>query len=67
MKISTKVECGIIALVDIAVNSAKGEVVKVAAISERNNRYSLTSDRAISSTVSRVQAADMFLHVPPQR
>ncbi|MBQ6169917.1 MULTISPECIES: Rrf2 family transcriptional regulator [Ruminococcus] len=37
MKISTKVECGIIALVDIAVNSAKGEVVKVAAISERNN------------------------------
>ena len=37
MKISTKVECGIIALVDIAVNSAKVEVVKVAAISERNN------------------------------
>ena len=37
MKISTKVECGIIALVDIAVNSAKGDVVKDAAISERNN------------------------------
>ena len=37
MKISAKVECGIIALVDIAVNSADGNIVKVASISKRNN------------------------------
>lgn len=37
MKISTKVECGIIALIDIAVNSRDGGIVKVASISERNN------------------------------
>lgn len=37
MKISTKVECGIIALMDIAVNSENGNVVKVASISKRNN------------------------------
>lgn len=37
MKISTKVECGIIALVDIGVNSSGGNIVKVASISQRNN------------------------------
>lgn len=37
MKISTKVECGIIALVDISINSGGGKIVKVASISERNN------------------------------
>ena len=37
MKISTKVECGIIALVDISINSVGGRIVKVASISERNN------------------------------
>ena len=37
MKISAKVECGIIALVYIAVNSADGNIVKVASISKRNN------------------------------
>jgi len=37
MKISTKVECGIIALIDIALNSSEGNVVKVAAISQRHN------------------------------
>lgn len=37
MKISTKVECGIIALMDIAVNSENGNIVKVASISKRNN------------------------------
>ena len=36
MKISTKVECGIIALMDIAINSENGNVVKVASISKRN-------------------------------
>ena len=37
MKISTKVECGIIALMDIALNSENGNIVKVASISKRNN------------------------------
>ena len=37
MKVSTKVECGIIALIDIAVNSADGKIVKVNEISKRNN------------------------------
>ena len=37
MKISTKIECGIIALIDIALNSDKDSVVKVNAISTRNN------------------------------
>lgn len=40
MRVSSKVECGIIALVDIAVNSWSGNVesiVKVNAISQRNN------------------------------
>jgi Rrf2 family protein len=35
MKISTKVEYGIVALIDIAINSANGEVVTVISISER--------------------------------
>lgn len=35
MKVSAKVECGIIALMDIAINSAGGEVVKVINISKR--------------------------------
>jgi DNA-binding IscR family transcriptional regulator len=39
MKISTKVECGIIAIMDIALNSENGNVVKVASISKRNNCY----------------------------
>ncbi len=37
MKISTKVECGIIALIDIAVKSEIEPVVKINAISKRNN------------------------------
>lgn len=37
MKISTKVECGIIALIDIAINSHEGSVVKINAISKRRN------------------------------
>lgn len=37
MKISTKVECGIIALIDIAVNSDNDSVVKINEISKRNN------------------------------
>ena len=37
MKVSTKVECGIIALIDIAVNSQYERVVKVNAIADRND------------------------------
>lgn len=37
MKISAKVECGIIALIDIAFNSANGEIVTVSSISKRHN------------------------------
>ena len=37
MKVSTQVECGIIALIDIALNSEGGCVVKVNNISQRNN------------------------------
>ena len=37
MKISTKVECGIIALIDIALYAKGGDFVKVNAISKRNN------------------------------
>jgi len=37
MKISTKVECGIIALIDICINSGKNEVVTVVNISKRQN------------------------------
>ncbi len=37
MKISTKVECGIIALIDIAVKSDIEPVVKINSISRRNN------------------------------
>ena len=37
MKISTKVECGIIALIDIALNSQNGSVVTVSTISKRSN------------------------------
>ena len=37
MKISTKVECGIIALIDIAIRSEYENVVKINAIAERNN------------------------------
>ncbi|MCI5752299.1 MAG: Rrf2 family transcriptional regulator [Oscillospiraceae bacterium] len=37
MRISTKVECGIIALIDIAINSADGEIVTVSSIAERHN------------------------------
>lgn len=35
MKISSKVECGIIALVDIAINSSDGAAVSIAGISSR--------------------------------
>ncbi len=35
MKISTRVECGIIALIDIAVNSENGRAVSIAGISAR--------------------------------
>lgn len=37
MKISTRVECGIIALIDIAINSEDGKVVSAAGISMRQN------------------------------
>lgn len=37
MRVSTKVEFGIIALVDIAVNSANGEIVTVNSIAKRQN------------------------------
>lgn len=37
MKISTKVECGIIAITDIAMNSKNGETVTVYSISSRRN------------------------------
>lgn len=37
MKISSKVECGIIALVDIAINSNDGQVVSIADIAARQN------------------------------
>ena len=37
MKISTKVECGIIALIDIALNSEEGKAVSIAGISERQD------------------------------
>lgn len=37
MKISSKVQCGIIALIDIAVNSAGGNAVTVYSIAERQN------------------------------
>lgn len=35
MKISTKVECGIIAIADIAMNSENGETVTVYSVAER--------------------------------
>ncbi|WP_295067345.1 Rrf2 family transcriptional regulator [Ruminococcus sp.] len=37
MRVSSKVECGIIALVDIAVNSRNNNIVKLNAVSKRNN------------------------------
>ncbi len=37
MRVSTKVEFGIIALVDIAVNSSNGEIVTVNSIAKRHN------------------------------
>lgn len=37
MKISTRVEYGIIALLDIAINSENGKAVSIAGISERQN------------------------------
>lgn len=37
MKISTRVECGIIALIDIDINSRNGEAVTVSNISSRQN------------------------------
>lgn len=37
MKISAKVECGIIALVDIAINSESGKAVSITGISARQN------------------------------
>ncbi len=37
MKVSTKVEFGIIALADIAINSNNGKAVSIAGISERHN------------------------------
>ena len=37
MRVSTKVECGIIALIDIAVNSRSNNIVKLNAVSKRNN------------------------------
>ncbi|EWM54770.1 RrF2 family transcriptional regulator [Ruminococcus flavefaciens] len=37
MRVSSKVECGIIALIDIAVNSQGNNIVKLNAVSRRNN------------------------------
>ena len=37
MKVSSKVECGIIALIDIAVNSQDNNIVKLNSVSRRNN------------------------------
>jgi Rrf2 family protein len=37
MKISTRVECGIVALVDIAINSENGTAISTVGISERQN------------------------------
>ena len=37
MRVSSKVECGIIALVEIAVNSRNNNIVKLNAVSRRNN------------------------------
>lgn len=37
MKISTKVECGIVAIIDIAINSQNGSVISTVGISERQN------------------------------
>lgn len=37
MRVSSKVECGIIALIDIAVNSLNNSIVKLNAVSRRNN------------------------------
>lgn len=37
MRVSSKVECGIIALIDIAVNSQGNSIVKLNAVSRRNN------------------------------
>ncbi|MCR5601007.1 MAG: Rrf2 family transcriptional regulator [Ruminococcus sp.] len=37
MRVSSKVECGIIALIDIAVNSKGNNIVKLNAVSKRNN------------------------------
>ena len=37
MRVSSKVECGIITLIDIAVNSRNNNIVKLNAVSKRNN------------------------------
>ena len=37
MRISSKVECGIIALIDIAINSRNNNIVKLNSVSKRNN------------------------------
>lgn len=37
MRVSSKVECGIIALIDIAINSNTDNIVKLNAVSKRNN------------------------------
>ncbi|MBR1863793.1 MAG: Rrf2 family transcriptional regulator [Ruminococcus sp.] len=37
MKISSKLECGIVALIDIAINSQHGKTVSIAGISKRQN------------------------------
>jgi Rrf2 family protein len=37
MRVSSKVECGIIALIDIAVNSRNNSIVTLNAVSKRNN------------------------------
>ena len=45
MKISTKVECGIIAIADIAMNSKNGETVTVYSVAEKYLEQVLTSLR----------------------
>lgn len=49
MKISTKVECGIIAIADIAINSADGETVTVYSVAERRGISGKYLEQVLSS------------------
>ena len=52
MRVSSKVECGIIALVDIAVNSRNNNIVKLNAVSRRNNISANRSYRFLNTLIS---------------